>query len=124
MSAASPLSHYHRPILPIQSLLTSSLAFSEPHLELARSQWVLVLHDRLTMLNESLQHTTDDMEYGGAGAQALDLGPLEEAVDEARRMVCALGGEMRRRSEGELPVWKKPEAAAPALSVRTASAVV
>ena len=32
---------------------------------------------------------------------------LEDAVDSARRMVYALGSEMRRRSEGELPIWNK-----------------
>lgn len=58
-------------------------------------------------LDQALHHVPNDMEYGGAAAHSLDIEPLEAAVDEARRMVCALSGEMRRRSEGELPVWGK-----------------
>ena len=93
-------------------------------IELARSQWILVLHDRMFLLEQTLHHAPNDMEYGGAGTHALDVEPLEAAVDEARRMVCALGGEMRRRSEGELPVWQRPDVIAPGVNVRTISAGV
>jgi len=93
-------------------------------IELARSQWIQVLHDRMLLLEQTLQHAPNDMEYGGAATHALDVEPLEAAVDEARRMVCALGGEMRRRSEGEMPIWKRPENVAPAVNVRTLSAGV
>lgn len=78
-----------------------------------------MLRDRRTLLNEALQNTSDDMEYGGAATQAVNLDPLMEAVDEAQQMVCAIGGEMkRRRSEAESPFWKKSEAAASVTSVR------
>ena len=59
-------------------------------------------------LDSARCHSPDDFEYGGAAALSHNVNPLEEAVDEARRMVCALGGEMRRRSEGNLPVWQQP----------------
>jgi hypothetical protein len=49
----------------------------------------------------------DEFSYGGAGAVVGMFAKLEDAVDSARRMVCALGSEMRRRSEGELPIWNK-----------------
>lgn len=65
------------------------------------------------------------MEYGGAATQAVDLDPLMEAVDEAQQMVCAIGGEMkRRRSEADAPFWKRSEATASATSVRTVTAGV
>jgi hypothetical protein len=49
----------------------------------------------------------DEFAYGGAGAVVGMFTDLENAVDSARRMVYALGSEMRRRSEGELPIWTK-----------------
>lgn len=78
----------------------------------------------MLLLEQTLHHAPNDMEYGGAATHALDVEPLEAAVDEARRMVCALGGEMRRRSEGELPIWKRPEGGTPGVSTRTISAGV
>lgn len=48
----------------------------------------------------------DEFAYGGAGAVVGMFTDLENAVDSARRMVYALGSEMRR-SEGNLPVWNK-----------------
>jgi hypothetical protein len=74
-------------------------------LNAARTEWLHELTLRLDALDAARDLTIDELEYGGAGAHSLDVGPLEEAVDEARRMVCALGGEIRRRSEGTLPVW-------------------
>jgi hypothetical protein len=59
----------------------------------------------MATLEVEVHHAPDDLEYGGAAALSHNINPLEQAVDEARRMVCALGGEMRRRSEGELPRW-------------------
>ena len=96
-------------------------AFTAPDIELARSQWVLLLHDRMQQLEQALHIFHDVMDYGGAASQSFEVEPLEAAVDEARRMVCALSGEMRRRSEGELPVWEKLGAVVPKAS-RIASA--
>ena len=62
----------------------------------------------MAILESERLHTIDELEYGGAAALSHNVNPLEEAVDEARRMVCVLGREMRRRSEGELPQWLHP----------------
>ena len=75
----------------------------------------------MAVLESERLHTTDELEYGGAAALSHNVNPLEEAVDEARRMVCALGREMRRRSEGELQKWLQP-VTAPASVMRTTSA--
>lgn len=78
----------------------------------------------MDLLDSVRETTAGDFDYGGAASAAVDMAPLEEAVDEARRIVYALGCEMRRRSEGELPVWKAPGTAGLGVvpSVRTASA--
>lgn len=70
----------------------------------------------MQLLNQALHYVPNDMDYGGAAAQALNLEPLEAAVDEARRMICVLSGEMRRRTEGELVVWETAEICAPKTS--------
>jgi hypothetical protein len=87
------------------TFINTTPAFRAPDLDLARTQWLHELTRRLNALEAARELTTDELEYGGAGAHSLDVGPLEAAVDEARRMVCSLGGEIRRRSEGSLPVW-------------------
>ncbi|ORX38530.1 hypothetical protein BD324DRAFT_364388 [Kockovaella imperatae] len=89
----------------IRELQTDLSPFGEHQLETARTQWIHELTLRMDFLNDALANTACDMDYGGPINSAKDIEPLEEAVDEARRMVCALGGEMRRRSEGELLVW-------------------
>ena len=61
----------------------------------------------MASLEQTRAESANDLEYGGAAAHMHDMHKLEDAVDEARRMVCNLGGEMRRRSEGEVPVWMK-----------------
>ena len=71
-------------------------------------QWLHELNRRMALLEAERDHSPVDLEYGGAAALSHTINPLEEAVDEARRMVCALGGEMRRRSEGQLPEWQEP----------------
>lgn len=64
----------------------------------------------MNLLDKARTCVADEFSYGGsAGAVGL-FTPLEQAVDEARRMVYALGHEMRRRSEGILPVWEKDSA--------------
>ena len=74
----------------------------------ARAQWVAELHSRMQILEHARTDTRNDFDYGGAAAVCDLNNELEDAVDEARRMVCALGAEARRRSEGELPVWQDP----------------
>ncbi|EIW67250.1 hypothetical protein M231_01554 [Tremella mesenterica] len=81
--------------------------FSPPDIELAHGQWLLELHRRMAHLEQIRADTPNDFEYGGAAPLMADLARWEDAVDEARRMVYALGGEMRRRSEGEVPVWNR-----------------
>ncbi|WVR07499.1 hypothetical protein IAU60_004541 [Kwoniella sp. DSM 27419] len=83
---------------------TDLAPFSPPDLSLAHAQWLLELSARIDRLNLARDHSID-LDYGGTCLDSDLVAPLEEAVDEARRMVCALGGEMRRRSEGSLPVW-------------------
>ncbi|WVW85599.1 hypothetical protein I302_107637 [Kwoniella bestiolae CBS 10118] len=83
---------------------TNFAPFSPPDLSLAHTQWLLVLSTRMDAL-QSARALSVDFDIGGTSVDSDLVAPLEEAVDEARRMVCALGGEMRRRSEGNLPVW-------------------
>ncbi|KAK8854774.1 hypothetical protein IAR55_003513 [Kwoniella newhampshirensis] len=83
---------------------TDLAPFSPPDLSLAHTQWLLELSSRLDRLTHARAHSVD-LDYSGTSIDADIVAPLEEAVDEARRMVCSLGGEMRRRSEGTLPVW-------------------
>ncbi|OCF37949.1 hypothetical protein I316_00173 [Kwoniella heveanensis BCC8398] len=83
---------------------TDLAPFSPPDLSLAHTQWLLELSARLDRLN-SARDLSVDLDYSGTCMDSDLVAPLEEAVDEARRMVCALGGEMRRRSEGSLPPW-------------------
>ncbi|WVQ68044.1 uncharacterized protein L199_006250 [Kwoniella botswanensis] len=83
---------------------TDFAPFSPPDLSLAHTQWLLVLQSRMDALNSARDHSLD-FDLGGTSVDSDLVAPLEEAVDEARRMVCALGGEMRRRSEGNLPPW-------------------
>ncbi len=64
------------------------------------------------------------MEYGEAGAYALDVEPLEAAVDEARRMVCALGAEIKRRMAVDVVVWQQSIETMTPLSARLVSAGV
>lgn len=78
----------------------------------------------MSILDDLLSQTNDDFEYGGAAYSLNELSILENKVDEARRMVVALGGEMRRRSEGSMPVWQKGDCASANVVVRTASAGV
>ncbi|WRT68418.1 uncharacterized protein IL334_005394 [Kwoniella shivajii] len=85
---------------------TSLSPFSSPDLSLAHTQWLLVLTARMDQLHSARDHSLD-FDLGGTSVDSDLVAPLEEAVDEARRMVCALGGEMRRRSEGTLPPWEK-----------------
>lgn len=73
----------------------------------ARSEWLQILQDRMAALDNARTCVGDELAYGGAGAVVGMFTDLENAVDSARRMVHALGSEMRRRSEGELPVWNK-----------------
>ncbi|WVR00019.1 hypothetical protein IAU59_007161 [Kwoniella sp. CBS 9459] len=83
---------------------TDLAPFSPPDLSLAHTQWLLELSARLDRLNSARDHSLD-LDYSGTCMDSDLVAPLEEAVDEARRIVCALGGEMRRRSEGSLPPW-------------------
>jgi hypothetical protein len=71
-------------------------------------EWIYTLNHRLGCLDSARGDTTSDLEYGGAAAVAENFAPLEAAVEEARRMVYVLSTEMRRRSEGEIPVWNLP----------------
>ena len=41
----------------------------------------------------------------GTLGDSIDLAPLEESIEGARRMVSLLDGEIRRRSEGEFQAW-------------------
>ena len=67
----------------------------------------------MAVLEDARDLSANDLEYAGAASFSYDIVPLEEAVDEARRMVCALQGEERRRSEGELPKWLRAEPVMP-----------
>ncbi|KAK1927142.1 hypothetical protein DB88DRAFT_537123 [Papiliotrema laurentii] len=77
-------------------------------LEVAKGEWTQRLAERTILLQQYLHHTTNDMEYGGAGSLILDVEPLEAAVDEARRAVCALEAEVKKRREcAEAMVWER-----------------
>jgi len=67
----------------------------------------MILQERMAELDQARTCVGDEFAYGGAGAVVGMFTDLENAVDSARRMVYALGSEMRRRSEGNLPVWNK-----------------
>ncbi|WWD19080.1 hypothetical protein CI109_103538 [Kwoniella shandongensis] len=98
-------------IMLIREARTDLTPFSPPDLSLAHGQWLLELSTRLDHLAHARAHSFD-LDYSGTSIDADIVAPLEEAVDEARRMVCSLGGEMRRRSEGTLPEWKGAKATA------------
>lgn len=87
--------------------MADSAVFPNRDLSLAHTQWLSLLNSRMAELAAAELYALNDMEYGGAATSARDLAPLEEKVDEARRMVCVLGGEVTRRSEGDLAVWGK-----------------
>ncbi|WWC63317.1 uncharacterized protein I303_105917 [Kwoniella dejecticola CBS 10117] len=78
--------------------------FTQPDLSLAHVQWLHLLRARMDQLESARSHSVD-FDLGGTCVDSDLVAPLEELVDEARRMVCALSGEMRRRSEGTLPPW-------------------
>ena len=86
---------------------TLTTVFTPTILSGARSEWLQILQDRMAALDNARTCVGDELAYGGAGAVVGMFTDLENAVDSARRMVHALGSEMRRRSEGELPVWHK-----------------
>lgn len=79
--------------------------FGPADLDTARTQWLILLSERMQLLDNARSDVRNDFDYGGAAAVCGMHTDLEDDVDEARRMVCALSTEMRRRSEGELPVW-------------------
>jgi hypothetical protein len=64
----------------------------------------------MNALDKARTCVADEFSYGGSAGVVGLFTPLERAVDEARRMVYALGHEMRRRSAGDLPVWEKQSA--------------
>ncbi|ORY35595.1 hypothetical protein BCR39DRAFT_555736 [Naematelia encephala] len=107
-------------VMLIREPLTDLTPFPAPQIELARSQWLYELSRRMEALEAAHMHSAEEFEYGGPAAHALDTAPLDDAIDEARRMVCVLGGEMRRRSEGNLAPWQQKDNAMP----RTTSAGV
>jgi hypothetical protein len=84
-----------------------TIVFTPTILSGARSEWLQILQDRMAALDNARTCVGDEFAYGGAGAVVGMFTDLENAVDSARRMVYALGSEMRRRSEGELPIWNK-----------------
>ncbi|KAK4688588.1 hypothetical protein P7C73_g1521, partial [Tremellales sp. Uapishka_1] len=92
-------------VMLVREGATDLSIFPPPDLHTAHDQWVLELHKRMAILDTAAYTSHDDFNYGGSTSFAFDISPLEESVEEARRMVWRLGGEMRRRSEGELPVW-------------------
>jgi hypothetical protein len=70
----------------------------------------------MNLLDKARTCVADEFSYGGAAGVVGLFTPLERAVDEARRMVYALGHEMRRRSDGNVPVWQQ-QTSAPAAGV-------
>ncbi|WVQ82310.1 hypothetical protein IAT38_004438 [Cryptococcus sp. DSM 104549] len=77
--------------------------YSPPDLALAHSQWLTELGVRVSQLNAA-RDLSLAFDYGGMAGDAEDVAPLEISVEEARRMVSVLGGELRRR-EGSVPIW-------------------
>lgn len=80
--------------------------FAPADLDSARIKWLILLADRMRALEQARADVRNQFDYGGAAAVVDAFYDLENDVDEARRMVCALSSEMRRRSEGEIPIWK------------------
>ncbi|OWZ42872.1 hypothetical protein J007_03453 [Cryptococcus neoformans] len=77
---------------------------SPPDLTLAYTQWLSILSSRLSELS-SAREMSFDMDFGGGMAgDAENVAPIEQAVDEARRMVSVLGRELRRRGS-EVAFW-------------------
>lgn len=87
--------------------LMMRLVFRPADLDQARTQWLILLNERMKVLDRARGDVRNDFDYGGAAAVCDAHADLENEVDEARRMVCALSSEMRRRSEGEVLVWKE-----------------
>lgn len=88
-------------------LLTSwnlTAALSPPDLTFARTHWLSILSSLLSELS-SAREMFFDMDFGGAMAgDAENVAPIEQAVDEARRMISVLGRELRRRGS-EVEFW-------------------
>lgn len=61
----------------------------------------------MQQLDQARGDVRNEFDYGGAAAVCDAHADLENKVDEARRMVCVLSSEMRRRSEGQVEVWKE-----------------
>ncbi|WWC71547.1 uncharacterized protein I206_105505 [Kwoniella pini CBS 10737] len=83
---------------------TNFAPFTQPDLSIAHVQWLQVLKSRMDQL-ENARELSLNFDLGGTFIDSDLVAPLEELVDEARRMVYSLNGEMRRRSEGNLPPW-------------------
>ncbi|WWC90689.1 uncharacterized protein L201_005626 [Kwoniella dendrophila CBS 6074] len=83
---------------------TDFAPFSQPDISTAHTQWLLLLNERMNNLDNA-RIQSEDFDLGGTCISTDLVQPLEELVDEARRMVCILGGELRRRSEGNLQPW-------------------
>lgn len=98
LAGMSPLLHFAQ---------ANKAVFTPTILSGARSEWLMILQERMAELDQARTCVGDEFAYGGAGAVVGMFTDLENAVDSARRMVYALGSEMRRRSEGNLPVWTK-----------------
>ena len=58
-------------------------------------------------LDQARGDVRDEFDYGGAAAVCDAHAGLENEVDEARRVVRVLSSEMRRRSQGDIPVWRE-----------------
>ncbi|KIR58945.1 hypothetical protein I314_05359 [Cryptococcus bacillisporus CA1873] len=70
---------------------------SPPDLTFAHTQWLSILSSRLSELS-SAREMSFNMDFGGAMAgDAENVAPIEQAMDESRRMVSVLGRELRRR---------------------------
>ncbi|WVQ74938.1 hypothetical protein IAR50_004546 [Cryptococcus sp. DSM 104548] len=80
-----------------QVVATSFNSLSPGQRSNAHSQWLNILSTRLTAL-QSAQSMCMDLDVGGGMASVSEeIAPLEEAVNEARKMVSVLGSQLRRR---------------------------
>ncbi|ODN78072.1 hypothetical protein L198_07991 [Cryptococcus wingfieldii CBS 7118] len=63
----------------------------------AHSQWLNILSARLSALQSAHNMCMDLDAGGGMASVSEEIAPLEEAVNEARKMVSVLGSQLRRR---------------------------
>ncbi|KAL7422486.1 hypothetical protein Q5752_003134 [Cryptotrichosporon argae] len=84
---------------PVRQHKTELVDPPAPALLLTERSWLALLSSRIAALSAHHAHARDADAYGGAGGWGAEAAALEDAVDEARRMVCL--ARERRGSDGE-----------------------